>query len=84
MGATWSDVLGLAGSNNMMRPIRQGGGWIVQFAGNPSFTYRVQRAPSVTGPWTDIGTGTPVESGIGTVTDPNPPAGEAFYRTVTP
>ncbi len=84
MGATWSDVLGLPGANNMIRPIRQGGNWTIQFAGNPTFAYRVQRAPSVTGPWTDVGTATPAESGIGTVTDPNPLTGQAFYRTVTP
>jgi len=84
LGATWSDALGLAGSNNMMLPIKQGGGWMIQFAGNPAFTYRVQRATSLTGPWTDLGPATPLESGIGTVADPNPPTGQAFYRTVTP
>jgi hypothetical protein len=84
MGATWPDALGLPGANNMMKPIRTGGGWMIQFAGNPAFTYRVQRATRLNGPWTDLGTATPLESGIGTIADPNPPTGQAFYRTVTP
>ena len=84
LGGTWSDALGLPGTNNMLPPVRQGNGWNIQFAGNPGFTYRVQRATSLTGDWTDLGTATPAENGIGTVNDPNPPTGEAFYRTVTP
>jgi hypothetical protein len=84
VGATWADALGLAGSNNMLQVVKQGANWVIQFAGNPSFTYRVQRAPSVTGPWTDIGTATPLESGVGSVSDSSPLSGQAFYRTVTP
>lgn len=84
LGATWSDALGLPGANNMRQPVQQGNSWNIPFAGNPAFTYRVQRATSLTGSWTDIGTVTPSESGIGTINDPNPPTGEAFYRTVTP
>jgi len=84
LGATWSDVLGLPGTISVMTPAKQGANWVVQFAGNPSFTYRVQRATTVTGPWTDLGTATPSESGIGTYTDTAPPATQAFYRVVTP
>lgn len=84
LGGTWADALGMAGANDMLQPIRQGNGWNVQFAGNPSFTYHVLRANALTGIWTDLGTATPAESGIGTFYDANPPAGEAFYQTVTP
>lgn len=84
LGGTWSDALGMPGSNSMMQPYRQDGNQVIQFAGNPAFTYRVQRASSVTGPWTDLGTATPSENGIGTFSDTNPPTDEAFYRTVTP
>jgi hypothetical protein len=84
LGATWSDVLGLPGPSTMMRPVKQGGSWAIQFAGNPAFTYRVQRATSLSGPWTDLGTATPLESGIGTLNDANPPSTQAFYRVVTP
>lgn len=84
MGATWADVLGAPGSFSLMRPSVQGGNWVIPVAGNPSFSFRVQRAPSVTGPWNDLGTATPVESGIGTVLDTTPLSDKAFYRAVTP
>lgn len=84
IGATWDDALGLPGSNSMMTPLKQGADWLIQFAGNPSYTYRVQRATSVNGPWTDLGTATPAESGVGTFDDTTPPADTAFYRVVTP
>jgi hypothetical protein len=84
LGATWSDALGMPGANGMMQPVRQGNSWNIRFTGNPAFSYRVQRATSLTGGWTDLGTVTPSESGIGTINDPNAPAGGAFYRTVTP
>jgi hypothetical protein len=67
-----------------MQPVRQGDTWNIRFAGNPALAYRVLRATSLTGEWTEIGTATPAENGIGIVNDPNPPTGTAFYRTVTP
>ncbi len=84
VGATWSDALGMTSANNMLKPVQQGNTWNVRFSGNPAFTYRVLRATSLTGEWTEIGTTTPAENGIGIITDPNPPEGAAFYRTVTP
>lgn len=84
LGATWADVLGLPGSSNMILPVKQGDSWLVKFAGNPGYTYRVQRASSLTGSWTDVGAATPGENGLGTFTDTNPPVGQAFYRVVTP
>lgn len=84
LGATWSDVLGLPGTITMMTPAKQGANWVVQFAGNPAFTYRVLRATTLTGPWTELGTATPLENGVGTYTDTAPPPSQAFYRVVTP
>lgn len=84
IGATWDDMLGRPGSNHMLMPLKQGANWVIQFAGNPSFAYRVQRAADVTGPWVDLGSATPMENGVGTFTDTNPPSGQAFYRVVTP
>jgi hypothetical protein len=84
VGATWADAVGLPGAINMVSPSKQGANWIVQFAGNPAFTYRVQRATDLMGPWTDLGTATPAESGLGTFYDTNPPTTQAFYRVVTP
>ncbi|HEY1790516.1 MAG TPA: immunoglobulin domain-containing protein [Verrucomicrobiae bacterium] len=84
VGASWSDALGLPGSINMLAPLKQGGNWVVQFSANPAFTYRVLRATSLTSTWTQIGTATPTESGVGSFTDTSAPTGQAFYQVVTP
>jgi hypothetical protein len=70
-------------SGNMFPPTAQGSGFKVSFAGIPGRTYTVQRAPTPTGPWTPLANVVVNPSGIGTYTDPNPPAGSAFYRTTT-
>jgi hypothetical protein len=83
VGATWEDVIGLPVSR--MQPlVKAGQGWTVNFAATPGLTYRVQTATSVLGPWTDLDTVTGPESGLGTYTHNNPPAGQSFYRVVTP
>ncbi|HWD91942.1 MAG TPA: immunoglobulin domain-containing protein [Verrucomicrobiae bacterium] len=84
VGATWADALGLPGSFSLLSPSKQAGNWVIPVAGNPAFSYRVQRAPSLTGPWEDLGTATPVENGIGTVLDTTPFSDKAFYRAVMP
>lgn len=58
-------------------------GWDVRFAATPTLNYRVQRAASITGPWTDVGNVT-AWFNAGAFADTNPPANCAFYRTVTP
>jgi hypothetical protein len=60
-----------------------GSNWKLNFPATPGLTYRVQRAASVAGPWTDIAS---LDALFNTaeLTDTNPPAGRAFYRTVTP
>ena len=70
-------------SINPMTP-SQGGGYLLSVAGFPGLTYNLQRATSVAGPWTTLASifvGTNV---LGTYQETNPPAGEAFYRTVYP
>jgi hypothetical protein len=54
----------------------------VNFSGIPGLTYTVQRAPTLAGPWTTIATVSLGQSGLGRQLDPNPPAGNAFYRTI--
>jgi concanavalin A-like lectin/glucanase superfamily protein/Big-like domain-containing protein len=71
-------------SGNMLPLSAIPGGFLVNFTGIPGRSYTVQRAPSVTGPWTTLGTVTVDSSGIGTYSDTNPPAGSAFYRTSHP
>lgn len=83
LGATFADALGLAVSN-LLPPTKIANGYSVQFASTPGYTYRIQRATSLTGPWTDITTNTAPANGFVTYQDTSAPAGTAFYRTVTP
>ena len=60
------------------------GGWHFSFAGVAGRTYRVQRATSATGPWTDAASVVMPGAGVGTYDDTNPPEGTGFYRAVYP
>jgi hypothetical protein len=61
-----------------------GGGCIVRFKGIPYFSYRLQRAANVTGPWETIDTQTAPASGLIEYRDVNPLSDQAFYRTAQP
>jgi hypothetical protein len=58
------------------------GGYFIRFNGIPYFTYRLQRAPSLTGPWTRSAPQTAPASGLIEIWDPFPPPSQAFYRAV--
>jgi hypothetical protein len=60
------------------------GGCFIRFNGVPGSTYRLQRAPNVTGPWTTSAPQTAPPSGRVEFWDLFPPPGRAFYRTVQP
>jgi hypothetical protein len=60
------------------------GGFFIRYTGAPDVTYRLQRAGSVTGPWSDLATNTAPASGLIESHDTSPPPGQAFYRTVQP
>src|SRR5207249_11401484 len=60
------------------------GGLFIRFTGAPDVTYRLQRAPSVTGPWSTSGPQTAPSSGLIEFHDLFPPPGQAFYRAVQP
>jgi hypothetical protein len=60
------------------------GGYLLGFTGAPEITYRLQRAPSVTGPWSDLVTNTAPASGRIEYHETSPPPGAAFYRTAQP
>ena len=60
------------------------GGYLLGFNGAPEITYRLQRAPSVTGPWSAIATNTAPASGRIEYHETTPPPGAAFYRTAQP
>jgi FG-GAP repeat len=61
-----------------------GGGYFLRFTGAPEVTYRLQRAPSVTGPWSAIVTNTAPASGRIEYHETSPPPDAAFYRTAQP
>lgn len=60
------------------------GGYSLRFTGTPEITYRLQRAPSLTGPWSDVATNTAPASGLIEYHETTPPPGAAFYRTAQP
>jgi hypothetical protein len=59
-------------------------GYFIRFNGGPGFTYRLQRAAIVTGPWLGVSTNTAPVSGLIEFHDTNPPPDGAFYRTAQP
>jgi len=60
------------------------GGFEVGFAGIPGRAYTLQRAETVTGPWSNLISVLVGPSGIGIFDDTNSPPPTAFYRTVYP
>ena len=60
------------------------GGYFIRFSGVPGSAYRLQRAPSVTGPWTPSPPQTAPASGLLEFWDLFPPPGQSFYRTAEP
>jgi hypothetical protein len=67
---------------HMLPPTIVNGGFQLNFSGYAGATYTLQRAESLAGPWVDLGSSTVDDSGNGTLLDPNPPPGNAFYRAV--
>jgi hypothetical protein len=59
------------------------GGLFVRYTGAPDVGYCLQRADSVSGPWSDIATNTAPASGIVEYHETIPPASQAFYRVRT-
>ena len=58
------------------------GGLFIRFTGAPNATYRLQRAPTVNGPWSTSAPQTAPASGVVEFHDLFPPPGQAFYRAV--
>jgi hypothetical protein len=71
-------------SANMLPLQPSGNGFLVRFAGIPGRTYTLQRATALSGPWSTVASVTAGDDGLASFTDPNPPPGTAFYRTVYP
>jgi len=60
------------------------GGYFLRYTAAPAVRYRLQRAASVTGPWSDLATNTAPASGLVEFHETTPPPGQAFYRTAQP
>jgi hypothetical protein len=60
------------------------GGFVARGEGWPGLNYRLQRAPAITGPWSDLATNTASASGLLEFHDTLPLPGQAFYRTAQP
>ena len=60
------------------------GGYFIHFVGTPGLTHRLQRAPTVSGPWENIDTNTVPAGGSLEFHDTLPPPGQSFYRTAQP
>ena len=76
---------GTGESANMLTPSGTPGNFTVNFSGIPGRTYTIEWAPTVTGPWTSIGTDQVDANGLGTIIDStNHDPDTAFYRTVYP
>jgi hypothetical protein len=58
------------------------GGYILGFEGISGFTYQLQRAISISGPWTTNAIFSALSSGLIEVHDTNAPLGQAFYQVV--
>jgi hypothetical protein len=71
-------------SGNLLPLTAITGGFRVSFAGIPDRSYTLQRAESVTGPWSNLTSVVVGPTGIGTYDDTNSPPPTAFYRTVYP
>jgi hypothetical protein len=56
-------------------------GYFLRFTGIPGVSYDLQRAPSLSGPWTTIATIVAPASGFVEYHEATPPPGQSFYRT---
>jgi len=71
-------------SGNMLPLTIVPGGYQVGFFGIPGRTYTLQRAETVTGPWTTLSPVLVGPDGLGVYYDTNSPPAIAFYRTTFP
>ena len=60
------------------------GGCFLRFTGVLDLTYRLQRTPSMTGPWSGLLTNTAPAYGRIEYHETSPPPGAAAYRTAQP
>ncbi|PWU11253.1 MAG: hypothetical protein C5B50_23750 [Verrucomicrobia bacterium] len=88
-GSTSAYVLVTVAASNqetatMLPPIVIPGGYQIGFLALHGVTYNLQRASSISGPWTTLAAVTTDSNGLGIYVETNGPAGSAFYRTIYP
>ena len=88
-GSSDSDYVTIKYSSSLTPPrlsiVRDGsGGWFIRHTGVPDVKYRLQRAASLSGPWSDVATNTAPASGLIEYQETNPPPSGAFYRAIQP
>jgi hypothetical protein len=65
-------------------PSYQAHSWQLNFLGTPGTAYRVQRAATLSGSWTDLGRVSTAPDGSAQWIDAAPPSTGAFYRVIFP
>lgn len=71
-------------SSNIMKFSGTAGNFNITFAGIPGLQYRVQWAPFVNGPWTDLALATAGNNGLFSLIDSADHGPQAYYRTASP
>jgi hypothetical protein len=75
--------VGVANFSSQLLPPSVGlDGLTVRVVGTPGLAYGVQRAPTLSGPWTTLVTITIGAGGMGIHLDSKPTGGQAFYRAI--
>jgi hypothetical protein len=69
---------------NLLPPLTTSSPYDLRFAGVPGRSYSLQRALTLSGPWTTLGTLAVAADAVGVFQDPSPPRSAAFYRTRYP
>jgi len=79
IGMTWADVVGDVVSQLKIAQWTNNSSSLL-LAASPNYTYQLQTATNVAGPWTNIGSVSASSLGIGRFSDTNAFDGQRFYR----
>jgi len=79
LGATWADVIGITGPSQLELLTRTNGLTRLQIAGAPNYSYPIQAATNLTGPWDNVGSAAVSSLGVG-VFDETSASDQRFYR----
>lgn len=81
IGMTWADVIGNSVSQLQLAQ-RTSNASSLLLSGSPNYTYQVQAATNLTGPWTNVGTVVTPSLGVGQLVETNAASGQRFYRAL--